>query len=153
MAFVINKICTNHSIFEGIIVGDELGEEGTLRYFVDIGIIVSTFEFMNGDGVEPLLSLKLNLRKNPAGCICGGRNVIGLNVLVFAFEELESLFILFLMFWVKGFVTESLASLEHSILLDSPSGVFVVFFFICVYLRLNVDGKLSLVLVLSLKMK
>ena len=52
----------NHSIFVGAIFGDELGEEGTLRYFEDIGIIVSTFEFKNGVGVDPRLSLKLNLQ-------------------------------------------------------------------------------------------
>ena len=67
----------------GAIFGDEPGEEGTLRYFEDIGIIVSTFEFKNGVGVEPRLSLKLNLRKKPDGCICGGRNVVGLVVLFF----------------------------------------------------------------------
>ena len=48
-------------------MGDGCGE-GTFRYFGDIGIIVSTLEFKNGEGVDdPLLSLKLNFRRNPAG--------------------------------------------------------------------------------------
>ena len=56
-----------------------------MRYLADIGIIVSTFEFRNGEGVDPLLSLKLSLRRNPDGCNGGGRNAVGFNVVVFVY--------------------------------------------------------------------
>ena len=81
----------NHPRFEGT-VGEDRGEEGTLRYLADIGIIVSTFEFRNGEGVEPLLSLKLSLRKNPAGCNGGGRNDDGLDVVAFVYDAVKLLF-------------------------------------------------------------
>ena len=44
--------------------GDEFGD-GTFKYFVERGIIVSTPVLRNGE--EPLLSPKLNLRRNPVG--------------------------------------------------------------------------------------
>lgn len=89
-----------------------------MRYFVDIGIIVSTLEFRNGDGVEPLLSLKLNFRKNPAGCNWGGRNDVWFSVFAFEYDDPKLLFLLFLEFWSDKFVTESLTSLDASFLTD-----------------------------------
>ena len=69
-----------------------------MRYFVDIGMIVSTLEFRNGDGVDPLLSLKLNFRKNPAGCNWGGRNDVEFSVFAFEYDDPKFLFLLLLAF-------------------------------------------------------